>query len=141
MNFFCNFHPVSSIDNIFVFAPEREATQKNLPGCLGSSVAYRDIETISIRAEVFPTGTDIQVKGFSIAFDPNDHDTDDDYLFIYRFTEETLQKKVKIQHDTVFHQLLKYKCHASLTVFLQDNSFIGVTLTPNLIPNLRCFYC
>ena len=50
---------------------------------------------------------DRQVKGFPIAFDPNDHDTDDDDIFIYRFTEETLQKKVKIQHDTVFHRLLK----------------------------------
>ena len=99
-------YPVSSIDNIFVFAPAREATQKNLPGCLGSSAAYRD-KTISIRAEVFPTVTDRQVKGFSIAFDPNDHDTDDDDIFIYRFTEETVQKKVKIQHDTVFHRLLK----------------------------------
>ena len=32
---------------------------------------------------------DRQVKGFPIAFDPNDHDTDDDDI-IYRFTEETL---------------------------------------------------
>ena len=30
------------------------------------------------------------MKGFSIAFDPNDDDTDDDDIFIYRFTEETL---------------------------------------------------
>ena len=33
---------------------------------------------------------DRQVKSFPIAFDPNDRDTDDDDIFIYRFTEETL---------------------------------------------------